>query len=324
MMKKITTLTVSALGALALASGCSTEMLEAPEGTEVSETAEPLACANHQAVHSVMSALAVSMADELGRWKPHIPSRPGDFYYDGNLGIVLTAAGESRCNSWPNTWAPKRCKTLKANMELFKWEMQGTVIGGVPLDVGSLRSRMYAAWDRQRICMERPDHGLADNCPVEAHELRYWKTEAPATSCSNDIWYHAYKPGTTSKLNKPAQLANMLLWAGWDLVNGGEKNPWIGFVATEGDVKIDPLPGMTDGVPTEQSGGAYLVPFNYTATPNYGYVESFNGVNITNMPCKAHPDYCTTSNGYCPTTIKYLAKRAFSATKYDCKKDSPY
>ena len=78
------------------------------------------------------------------------------------------------------------------------------------------------------------------------------------------MWYHAYKPGTTTKLAKPEQLANMLIWAGW---GPGEYNPWIGFVAVNGDVKIDPLPGMTDGVPAETSGGAYLVPYNDTASP---------------------------------------------------------
>ena len=149
-------------------------MMDAPQGEEVSETAEALVCTNHNAVHSVMSALAVTMADALGGWRPQSPSRPGDFYFNGET-IVLTSAGNSKCNA-----NAAKCKIFKSTLELFNWENHGVVIGGQTLDVGVLRNRMYSAYDRQVVCMERPNNGRADDCPVEPHRAQVLEDRSSA------------------------------------------------------------------------------------------------------------------------------------------------
>jgi len=341
-MKKITTLTLGSLGLMALASACTMEAADMPQ-EELGTSEEALVCTNHQAVHSVMAALASAAAMELGRWKPEVTSggvtKAGDFRFNSSTyEIELTNDGNARCGAWPYTppGQPSKalnCKSFKANMELFKWDHHGLIIGGQKLDVGVLKSRMASAFERQKTCMFRPNNGFNDDCPVEAHDLKFVSASNPSNSCATVLKLDAYKQDTSGApfgngfLTKPKQLANMLIWAGWGV---GENNPWIGFDSVGDTVSIDPIPGMAQGVPNAQSGDQYLVSWHYQGSPQWGYVESLQGVNLKNYACKADPEFCCNS-GSCTTpcttttlnTVKYLQKRPMSQTKYDCKNSAP-
>jgi hypothetical protein len=255
--------------------------------------------------------MAVAVASELGRFKIKTTTKAGDFWFnDATWQLELTADGIARCNSWP-VGAPKQCKNLKALMLLQRTEYNGIAIGNQRLDVGLLGNRLRAAYNRQAVCIDRPDNKMADNCPAELHDLVF-STRIPksANSCGYDNWFHAYKAGTSSVLTQPKQLANLLIWAGWA---DGEWNPWIAFDTEGDDVKIDPIPGMTDGSnPPTTSAGVELIGFNYTAVPKYS--ARYSTTNMTNKPCVA--DYTVDGNGAtpncvvasgqsCPTTVKY-------------------
>ena len=133
---------------------------------------------------------------------------------------------------------------------------------------GVLRSRLYSYWDRQVICSNRPDNGRGDDCPVEAHDLKFDRTEISQSTCagSKDYWYHAYYMGTTTNLNSTdaAQLKNQLLWA------GGTSNPFLTFDNVGANVKIDPLDGTTGG--SSSGSGSTDVASNpvWKATPSPG------------------------------------------------------
>jgi hypothetical protein len=340
-MKKKLTLTLTALGLTALASACTMEAAVEEGQLDVGTSEEALVCTNHQAVHSVMAALASAAMVELGRWAPEVTdgvtTKAGDFKFNSSTyEIELTAQGNARCAAWPYG-APKNCRSFKANLELFKWDHHGVVIGGAKLDVGVLKSRMASAFERQKTCMFRPNNGFNDDCPVEKHDLKFLSASNPASSCASVVKADAYKQDTVGApfgngfLTKPKQLANMLVWAGW---GPGEYNPWIAFDSVGDTVSIDPLPGMTEGVPQPQANDQYLVSYCYNCgtnqTAQYGYVESLMGVDLKNMPCKADAEYCVTQINPitqqpmpCPTAVRYLQKRAFSATKYDCKNTAP-
>jgi hypothetical protein len=257
-MTNIKTAILGALGLLALASACSVETAALSEEEIASD--EAAACYNPQATNAVMAGMAVAAAKELKRW---LPAR--DLTWNWSSGMLeLTSHGRSRCGG--------SCPNLQALLDLQKWSAQGTMIGGSTLEVNSLRSRLHSLFDRQMVCNNRPDNHKGDDCPVEYHDLKF-SSKTPG-ACDTDFWFHAYKMGTTSPLQYPAQLKNQLLWAGYP------ENPYLAFTVRGDDVKVDPTAGLIDGDMTV-TGSCSAACTKYSGGSLIGQCCSCNGMNKT-------------------------------------------
>jgi hypothetical protein len=308
-MKKFTTLTLGALSLVALASACSVDVAETP--TEKTATNQQgIACSNDQATFSIMAGMAVAASNEMRRWLPGrdlecsgwdvgadvlpagapdgLTDYPGkcirgpvtaNGYQQWRMGV--SPKGHARC---PNHY----CRNMMGLLRLQDDSWNGEVFSGQPLNAGVFRDRLRSYWERQFVCINRPDNHMADNCPIEAHDLSYPPTKVVSgATCDGgfDFWYHASKMGSngTVLLQYPAQLKNMLIWA------GGVDNPFLAFDIQGDDVKIDPGPGTNDGS-TGTSGSCPIVSYNatlnrcgqlYSSTNLIGTCCSCNGVNKT-------------------------------------------
>ena len=311
---KTTSTILTALGLMALASGCAVEGMEGPS-EEVGTTEQGIMCNNELATDSVLAGMAVAAAKEMRRW---LPGR--DFECQSNNGWEIgsdylpsgapdgLADTPGKCIRWGSRWqmwtSPKgrarcpnsNCRNMHALLRLQEDNAAGMIFGGQPLDPGLLRTKLYSYWDRQFVCINRPDNGRGDDCPVELHDLAFsYKTQSSVTCDGGyDFWFHAYKMGTTTNLGAAdaAQLKNMLLWA------GHPNNAFLAFDTQGDDVKIDPVGGTADGSSTT-SGSCTVVSYNaslnrcgsvYSATPLTGQCCTCNGVNKTFAPA-AQIDY---------------------------------
>jgi hypothetical protein len=320
-MNKTITLTFGALS-LAFAAGCNVDVAETPEAEEIGSNTEAVYCSNDQATAAIQAGMAVAAANEMRRWNPR-----RDLECSGwNVGvdyITGTTAGTppdglvdypGKCIRGPNTedgysqfrvglspkaWprCPNRnCRNMYALLRLQDDSANGMVFGGQALSPGVLRSRLEADWGAQFTCINRPDNGQGDNCPIEDHDLVFQYKATSSATCDNgfDYWYKAWKMGTTNvPLTKPAQLRNLLLWAGHG------HNQFLQFYGSGADVKIDPTGGTAEGSSTT-SGSCTVVSYNasvnrcgavYSATNLTGACCQCNGVNKVFAPKSGMVDY---------------------------------
>lgn len=251
MMKKISTLVISSLGLVALASGCAVEAMDSEQlGTEEQEA---VVCSNDQATNALIASMAVVMGREVGRWDPRQDLAQVPFTSDGWTRdiIALTSAAKNRCSSR----GYGQCTVLQGllNLQVVGAGMQ---FGGATLnDPNVLRSRMISYYTSQKSCIDdtaRNGDSQPQNCPAESNELAKYRDSMSGSTCAGgkDYWYKATYAAGHPLAGKPlsgtdsAQLKNNLLWA------GGTQNPYLSFEsdpAVAGDVKVDPLDGTTGG-----------------------------------------------------------------------------
>jgi hypothetical protein len=270
-MKKICSLVISSLAVSTLAAGCA---VATPSEEEIG-SAEEAVCYNREGVNAVMAGLAVAMGKELRRFKPVTDLQ---VHPDGYL--QLTAAGKARCSDGV-------CKNTQAMLDMQKWEAQNQIVfpGGMKLDVGVLRSRLLSNYQAQVTCNSRPDNHRGDDCPVEAHDLKFSGTSTG--TCGLDFKFHAYKAGTTIKLDYPAQLKNQLIFA-------GATNPFVAFTVVGDDITVDPTGGLVEG-DTTASGSCAAV------------CTKFSVSNINGACCS------------CNSVTKSFARSAFNGYMYVCQ-----
>jgi hypothetical protein len=320
-MKKTSTVILAALGLVALGSGCAVEM-DAPEQT--GSTQEAVWCDNNGATFSVLAGMAVAAAKETTRWLPQRDFECETPYsweigvdYVGNKGMpdgVVDVPGKCirmRSAGWRMWTSPKGrakcadgyCRNLSALLRLQDVPNGEFVFGGQMFEAGLLKSRLYSYWDRQFICINRPDNGTGDDCPVEYHGLKFDYKALSNVTCDGgwDFWFNAYKAENlavyppvyafTQPLAKPHQLKNMIIWA------GGSDNPFLRFENNGNKVKIDPTGGTADGSSTS-SGSCTVVSYNasnqkcgqvYSATSLVGQCCTCNNVNKT-FASTSYPD----------------------------------
>ncbi len=221
------TAVTSALAAAALLSACSGNGgfdESSAEGDALGQT-EQASCANPDGTNSVMAALAVATAKELGRWEPLT-----DFYVSNNE-LRLTSTGRSRCGDG-------MCRNTQALLDMQKpiSEGQVKVSPTVTLSASALRSRLVAKFGEQATCEARPDNHNGSDCPAEDHQLRFMFSQAG--SCDTDFWFEATKT-TGGPLQYPAQLKNKLLWV-------DTHNPYVNFQSSGSMVSIDPTLGLIE------------------------------------------------------------------------------
>lgn len=253
-MKNLKSLIASALGLTALVTGCTGEMATQEEIA----SSEEAVCQNREGVNAVLAGLAVAMGKELRRFQPMV-----DLQQNSSGVIELSAAGKARCGS--------NCKNTQAMLDMQKWEAHHKVVfpGGMKLDVGVLQSRMQNFFQAQRTCNSRPDNRRGDDCPTEAHDLKFVGTSNG--TCGLNFRFHAYKAGTTKPLSYPGQLKNQLLFA------GEPHNPFLDFNVIGDDITVDPTGGLVEGDPTA-SGSCAAVCSKFSATNIGGGCCSCNGV----------------------------------------------
>jgi hypothetical protein len=256
MFKKISTLTLGALGLVTLASACSVEM-DAPVEELGTEEEAAQVCSNNEATNSIIAAMATVMAREEGRWQPKT-----DLVMDAtsNWYLALTQTARDRCNARKAAGvagATTNCKDL-TNLLALQWGSAGMQFGGAQItNDGMLQQRIWSYFDNQKNCFNdpNPDQNQPNQCPAESHELTMYRTSMTGNTCAGglDYWYKAKYAAGHPLAGQPlsaadaAQVRNNLKWAG---EAGASGNSYLQFELDPnvlGDIKIDPLDENTGG-----------------------------------------------------------------------------
>jgi hypothetical protein len=196
-----------------------------------------MSCSNPDGTNSVMAALAVAVAQQLGRW-----NATKDLDGTGSMLILRSGSdasgpiGKSRC-------ADGTCARVQALLDLQqdaargKVYIQGTGSTKVLLDPPALRSRMLAKWNEQRVCDSAARNGPSTDCTTEQNKLTY--LSAAAGGCDMNFTFAA-KTASGGTLQYINQLRNELKFA-------DSANPYINFTNLgNGNVSIDPTYGLDD------------------------------------------------------------------------------
>ena len=244
-------------GLIALASlACSSGSAE-PRGVEEVSESEDLgqaeqglmSCSNPDGTNSVMAALAVAVAQDLGRW-----NAAKDFVVNLSSGMSESSAGsqqtiklasgsdasgpigKSRCRDG-------KCARVQALLDLQydqasnKVYVQGSGSTKVLLNPAALRSRMYAKWQEQKACDQNARDGDNNSCTREQNSLQY---VGSATGGCDTNFTFAVKGANGLALRFPNQLRNQLKFA-------DSTNPYINFQNLgNGNISIDPTYGLDE------------------------------------------------------------------------------
>lgn len=224
---------LATLGVAVALTGCTYETGD--EGTPaVMDQQVTLTCSSNNGIHPTKAALAVAMANEVGRWDP-----VADLTVTWDRKVALSSTGESRCrNGCPNTKAILGLQDVSTTL----------VIDQSVFNPTALREDLIASFDRQRSHTQ----SLTLNSPSllpEDHVLV--KVGGPLSlgtgACGPHYLYKPFKPDG-SPLKYPANLANALVFFG--IYSG---NNYLAFTTYNGDVAIDPTDG-DNATPVTTSG----------------------------------------------------------------------
>jgi hypothetical protein len=208
-----------------------------------------LSCANPDGTNSVMAALAVAVAQELGRWQAKRDFVVGTrSVTSGNwTGFIQSLElasgsdafgprGQSRC-------ADGKCAKVRALLDMQyppangKVYLQGSGTTKVLLNPDALRSRLLAKFGEQLNCEATAKDNSLNACPKEEHLLAFQR--AARGGCDTNFFFKATKPNGQA-LAYPKQLRNKLQFA--DMVN-----PYLDFQSLGGGiVSVDPTFGLNE------------------------------------------------------------------------------
>jgi hypothetical protein len=212
-------------------------------------------CSNGDGVNSVMAALAVAAAKELGRWQPST-----DFTQSSSpWSLVLTSAGKARC-------ADGKCWNTQAILDLQKAAPNSVKFGNVVFNANNLVSTLVARWNEQVNCEKRGGTG-DQNCSAEQHKLTFQSSKPGAC---DTLFTFGVTSTTGTALKAPNQLKNKLMFVGYP------SNPYLAFSSTVNTVTLDPTYGLTEGTATT-SGSCTAACTKLTTTSVAGSCCSCNG-----------------------------------------------
>jgi len=198
-----------------------------------------MSCTNPDGTNAVMAALAVAVAQDLGRWQTG-----KDFVQGYNAGEIVAlgsgsdasgAIGKSRC-------ADGKCARVQALLDLQLDAAQNVYVQGsgstkVLVNPQALRTRMLGKWREQKTIDERAKDGVTDQAPKEEHKLSF--ASAAKGGCDTNFTFNTSKT-TGAALQYPNQLKYKLAFA--DIYN-----PYINFANLGGGkVSIDPTYGLDE------------------------------------------------------------------------------
>lgn len=177
-------------------------------------------CSDPTGTDSVLAALAVATARELGRWQPE-----DDFKV--SLGrLVLTSTGQARC-------ADGQCWNTRALLDLQSDSARSVQVRpGVNVDPRTLRIRLTWNHDQQRDCLR----SLWRSCRTPAHQFRFLTAEPGA--CDMNYWFEVRKPDGSPLGSNLDVLKKALIWV--DI----EDNSYIKFQSDGTTIAIDPTYGL--------------------------------------------------------------------------------
>jgi len=216
-----------------LASACAVDAAATDEQTGLDAEA---ACANPEGTNAMIAAVAVAVADELGRWKVGTDFKLQIGTYNQQH-MVLTQAGLDRCaaNGRPG------CPITKALLfyQDAKYDGKWKFADGTVLSAWSYASRLVAGYGAQKTCEDRAVLNPKDPnaCAAEEHKLTFLGNVQG--TCALDYNFQARSP-SGAPLARPDLLKNKLIWA------GHPQNPYIAFKSTPDTVTVDPFWESTD------------------------------------------------------------------------------
>jgi hypothetical protein len=217
-------------------------------------------CPANSGLNPSKAALAVAMANELGRWDPL-----NDLVMGGNGMTQLSSTGAGRCKDG--------CKNTKGLLsqqsdELLSWVDQNVFIPNV------LRSDLQSAFGRQRDLIANLTQNNKPALPP-AHKLTLvgGPTNLGKGSCGPHYIYQVdNENGTALTSAQAANLPNALCYFGQGTCGG---NPYLAFTAvTTGCpsgrtcVAIDPTDGDNSSTSTTTAGSAPTYPLNRVWDPS--------------------------------------------------------
>jgi len=218
----------------------STALDDNAEGSSLGADAEGLmSCSNPDGANAAMAALAVAVAQDMGRWQVG-----KDFVQGYNAGELVALGsgsdasgpiGKSRC-------ADGKCARVQAILDMqldaaTNVYFQGTGSTKVLLNPQALRTRMLSKWREQKDYDGRAKDGVSDQPPKEEHKLAF--TGAAKGGCDTNFTFKATKT-TGAALQYPNQLKYKLAFA--DIYN-----PYINFTNLgSGSISVDPTYGLND------------------------------------------------------------------------------
>lgn len=209
-----------------------------------------MSCTNPDGTNAAMAALAVAVAQDLGRWQTGV-----DFVQGYNAGEILALASGSDANGpkGKSRCADGKCARVQAILDMQldaaanKVWFQGSGSTKVLMNPQALRTRMLGKWREQKDFDARARDGAADQPPKELHKLAY--VSAAKGGCDTNFTFKATTT-TGTALKYPNQLKYKLAFA--DI-----HNPYINFTNLGGgNVSIDPTSGLNEENTT--SSGACL------------------------------------------------------------------
>ena len=247
-----------------------------------------MSCTNPDGTNAAMAALAVAVAQDLGRLQTGV-----DFVQGYNAGEIVALASGSDANGpkGKSRCADGKCARVQAILDMQldaaanKVWFQGSGSTKVLLNPQALRTRMLGKWREQKDFDARAKDGAADQAPKELHKLAY--VSAAKGGCDTNF---TFKATTTAggALKYPNQLKYKLAFA--DI-----HNPYINFTNLgNGNISIDPTYGLNpDGSTTTGTCTAACTKISTTSVA--GQCCSCGGVN------------------------KKFAKATFNASTYLCQ-----
>jgi len=234
-MRKFVSSIIAVTALAGLAAACSVDVPADELEAELGET-EAAACWNPEGTNAMIAAVAVAVADELGRWKvgTDFTLKRGTYNQEH---MVLTQAGLNECAKNGKPGCPITSALLffqDANYD-NKWKFAN----GIQLSSWSFASRLAAGWRAQKTCEDRAVLNPKDSnaCAAEEHKLSFLGNVQGV--CALDYNFQARSP-TGKALARPDLLKNKLLWA------GHPQNPYIAFKSTPDTVTVDPYWESTD------------------------------------------------------------------------------
>jgi hypothetical protein len=209
-----------------------------------------MSCSNLDGTNSAMAALAVAVAQDLGRLQAgrDFKVRLGGWQTESQTGnnaetIVLTSGSDALGPIGKSKCSDGKCARIQAILD-WQYEQatgkvyfQGTSPSKVLLNPSALRSRMVSKLREQKDFDARAKDGDPQQAPKEEHKLTF--VSAAKGGCDTMFTFQAVKT-TGAALQYPAQLK-------WKLAFADINNPYIGFQNLGGGkIAFDPTWGLNE------------------------------------------------------------------------------
>jgi hypothetical protein len=245
------------LGLLPL-QGCMASTAEESREQTGSASEAVTTCSSNNGLNPTRAALAVAMANELGRWDP------ADDLAVSNYLVVLSSSAVCLHNN---------CADTKAILGQQDWELMYWMDQNV-FNPTTFSNDMNASFNRQWT----KNDDLARNHPTQlppAHKLKKvaGPTDLGTGACGAHFVYEAdHLDGTPLSASEASNLGNALCYYGFGTCGG---NPYIAFTVTGQGcpsgrtcVAIDPTSSDSGSTGTTTGGSAPTYPMNRLYDPN--------------------------------------------------------